>query len=1349
MSARPQNDLRANSDLLALVRTEFRTLPLRDLLSKPPRVLLGVTQGASDILADLDIHSVFDLATSAAFDSATKLVGGASSLDSPLYQLGAATADLVRETEAAGVALADLQYLPIKALDRVPEAIADAVAAALDVQSVRDMALYPPYVAARTILDTVFFPENAAGADPERPADLLPRTGEYPTERVQYTTLLLDEIPHEQDEPIVDLTGPSFKPLDLGVLAKADAGFKKTAFGALLTFNQSWFAQGVTLGQLLHSAALAPGESTRIAVVDWTRKSRAGETEVIAEQDDLTNDMAQNRSISEVTSAVADEAQGGFSESNTRTRSTQEGTSSAAELSAPFGGLFGGPSGSIGHTSSEATGQAHSDSYSTSWGHREIGSMMAQNINDRTHQHAHSNRSRRASVVKEVSQTEHEGVSTRVLANYNHMHALTVQYYEVVQVYRVEVSVARADRVVFIPVQLVDFTKDDIVRRFQGVLQRNAMSYAIREALRNLDTIEITPDRNTHFVVLGDTIARFANVALRSQTSLSAMSRLRLGVPELPQAEPAPTSDAAPKSAVAAQAATESAVAAQAATESAVAAQSATAEAAVAIEARGVKLKDALTVTAQMNDKLWQTDQTVRLAGLLNRLVLRPDSNALFLPTDVFVEGGAVDADGATLRVVFRTLQGAVISKVSPESPAALSNIGRISLAGSSASRAVEATVTLTLNRNGVRFPIELPAVQVAKGAKGETRVVVLKPGGVNENIKQHLMDHRMYYSQAVFRSLDATQLAFLLAGYGVTVDGKTVPVAQVVEPMPIRYVGNYLAFKMNSDPSSDESWAKWLDEKGIHLGRTKEDIVPLGTGGTFAEAVLGRSNSAEKLDITRFWNWQDSPTPLQPTEIAAIQTGSRATSEDTKPGSLSSPIINITSPASLPDPAGTAAVLSAIQNGNMFRDMSGLSATIGLTQAALQATQAGASTAGQQAGENMNNLLKANTERQRVAAEMITSLAKTAASAYTGGLAGGGGGGISGGGNHSQDGAKINYFDKTAGQGAPGAASSSGGGPMGTVTGGGPVAPVTGGGSSGGGSTSGLSGLSGLYDSPYTTSSGYSQNPAALAATWGDGQPRSALFEKALYTFASETGAEDLAGAAAAKNVQKKELNCVGEFAWDPAITDATEIAELAANRWAPQTDDFVAVVGGNALSTPSFGELLGAILSEADGSVARVNLFTHANKGMVAFSGHIQQGAISAQVMLNVNGPGDNMTAMDPTSMTNLSQPGVNFKAPKAIRGKTVFTVEDVRKKFAPGAMFVLYACHSGQAKAFMDEINAFFGIKVVGFTPVVAYFPPPQNVPNKFQRAGEKIGLGVGGTAVTDWRGLINDPSAITSP
>ncbi len=60
--------------------------------------------------------------------------------------------------------------------------------------------------------------------------------------------MLLDEIPLDDGVQIVDVASAAFKPIDLALLAKADAGFKKTAFGALLTFNQSWYAQGVTVG---------------------------------------------------------------------------------------------------------------------------------------------------------------------------------------------------------------------------------------------------------------------------------------------------------------------------------------------------------------------------------------------------------------------------------------------------------------------------------------------------------------------------------------------------------------------------------------------------------------------------------------------------------------------------------------------------------------------------------------------------------------------------------------------------------------------------------------------------------------------------------------------------------------------------------------------------------------------------------------------------------------------------------------------------------------------------------------------------------------------------------------------
>src|SRR5690606_23414818 len=215
--------------------------------------------------------------------------------------------------------------------------------------------------------------------------------------------------------------------------------FSTLGLGMLLTLNQSWFVQGVTLGHLLHSMALAAGESTRIAVVDWSRKTSAGQTELLGETEELSQDATRNRSISEVTEAVAKEAQSGFSRTESESTTKQAGVSAGISIG-PFGA---GASASIAKTNTSA------ESYATSAGSREVGTSMLQNADDRTHQKAHAARTRRASVVREVSQTEHKEISTRVITNYNHMHALTVQYYEVLQVYRTETSIARCDRVVF------------------------------------------------------------------------------------------------------------------------------------------------------------------------------------------------------------------------------------------------------------------------------------------------------------------------------------------------------------------------------------------------------------------------------------------------------------------------------------------------------------------------------------------------------------------------------------------------------------------------------------------------------------------------------------------------------------------------------------------------------------------------------------------------------------------------------------------------------------------------------------------------------------------------------------
>ena len=127
----------------------------------------------------------------------------------------------------------------------------------------------------------------------------------------------------------------------------------------------------------------------------------------------------------------------------------------------------------------------------------------------------------------------------------------------------------------------------------------------------------------------------------------------------------------------------------------------------------------------------------------------------------------------------------------------------------------------------------------------------------------------------------------------------------QVAEPIPLRIVGNALAFKINTDPVNDAEWRQFMASRGLTIGQAKIDIVPLSSGGIFAEAVLGRFNCAERLDLSRFFNWQDSPIPIQPTDIAAIQTGTRAQAENLTTGQFSAPLVNITPSVALPDPTG------------------------------------------------------------------------------------------------------------------------------------------------------------------------------------------------------------------------------------------------------------------------------------------------------------------------------------------------------------------------------------------------------------------------------------------------------------
>jgi len=865
------------------------------------------------------------------FGAARRIADAAEDPNSEMALSGAVPLDLV-DLPARAIPVGELQMESVERLRGVSAATATQMASTLSIVTIRDAAFWPPYLAARQVVNITLGGTDEE-IDQELPAELVPRMGRYPTERLQYDLLLLDKVvepapdlhigTHVAAAPRPPVRGPIASaglpleragPLDVAVAVSADAGFQKPALGALVTFTQSWYTLGLSLGHLLHALALAPGESTRIAVVDWSRRSSTESGESVSESDGLQSSLDRGRSISEVANAVAHELQ------------TGEGTSFGAGASLALGegggaagggeyGMFKGAA-AAGHSTGFSAGAGFARSWASSAGTRDISAETTQRIIDSTHQASTMVRSRRATAIREISQSEHETLSTRSVTNFNHMHALTVQYYEIVQVYKTVNELARVQRCIFIPMRPVDFSSRAIVARFRAVLAAAALTPAVRA------TILSTPNA----VVL--TAARRSQPWSQGNLDmLGALFNTTVGYPEGDE----------------------------------------------------IVLPRNLQPWGLM---LGQTDDPTNTREFpFDTVVLEFDGGATrALPITELAANQASDL--GRKYVDFRTALG------TGENAKDFWNVRAISLRRKAGKEdfAGEIFVTAAIYPYGTTGGAtqgrgSLPLMLRVEANEALVRVCSIARTVSNDDLASHFADNSLYYSQVIWRSLDAPTLGLLLSPY--TLQGR--PLVELVDPTPLAVAGNYLVFRTYAE---DAAWSAFLKDKGLQVGRVRESLVPLPSGGVFAEAVLGRANSAEKLDITRFWNWQDSPIPIAAPEIAALQSGSRAQAEDLVPGRLGEPTVNIITGQDLPDPQGMSGVLAAIQNGNMFRDMSGLNATIGFAQSAMTRAFDAARDAAAQAGDNA-----------KTAADVLkTMYSKGGASGGSGGAGGGETGSASGG---------------------------------------------------------------------------------------------------------------------------------------------------------------------------------------------------------------------------------------------------------------------------------------------------------------------------------------------------------------
>ncbi|MFE6049902.1 hypothetical protein ACFQ6N_04030 [Kitasatospora sp. NPDC056446] len=980
------------------------------------------------------------------------------------------------------------------------------------------------------------FEVDKAMLDGPTPKDLLPTTGNYPTEIVRYRSVVLTDIPGAK--PARALTGA----IDLG--EENLPFYNRPAEGMIVTTEQSWSAQGVTLGRLLHSLALAPGESTRVAVVDWQRTTRATGTETASEAETLAGTTDQNRSISEVANAIAREEQYGNSLGFQSSQSSSSGGSVGVAL---FGIGAGG-----NWSKSSNTGIATSVSRST--GVKSVAQEATQRISARTQQLATAARSRNMTVVRETTQTEKDQVLTRVVTNYNHMHAMSVQYYEVVQVYSVTTKPTKLERCLFIPLQELTFTHTSL-QRYKEVLASVApVDWAAKiraanpfdTAVRRLDACsapEVPTRQEFDGVELADIAASTMGVyGVRKADG----SPVRFD-PATQRWNALPTTGlsggltriAPGKNTVWALRATDNAIVqfdgttwrTDPATGWGLRIACGTDDSVYVvgtnnvIHQRGQSSWSNLGITADDiavtgKDKLWYSRQGVvyersgtnwvqRSATGVQRLsatsdgalwaVVQPQSSTETMP--LLVESGATTmvrptADGlqsvtglaqiasaAAADYWVRMNNGTVRRILGRETPVAFDDqpkedssyasridvwsddtairgiqiifpshtfgcgdiaasgtqqatytfgaadklisydawsgkTARGSLAGlrlkmtsGVANFGVAATTTvapdLSEDAGGASAICGLFGSTVKSGSR--TYVASLgfhvRGGNVPQSVLDHLNDNRRHYSQAVWANADELTLSRILANYSYAPAGSTaapVPLGTLLDPKPIAATGNYLGFRWNF--ASEEERQEWTDSRKASdntFGAPVTNTIAIATNGVFAEAVLGRSNSAEKIDLTRFWNWKDSPLQITPADIAPVSTASRAQNLDTTAPGMGVSQAKFAPTVVMPDPNGLQAV-QAIATANLFRDMSGLNT---MSQVLVKGIEA-AATNDKEAGVRAQEALKTATEHLQKMAQIAVDAAGKAAPLVTGGA---------GGGNLSALGGMLNQGSKAA----------------------------------------------------------------------------------------------------------------------------------------------------------------------------------------------------------------------------------------------------------------------------------------------------------------------------------------------
>lgn len=744
------------------------------------------------------------------------------------------------------------------------------------------------------------------------------------------------------------------------------------AFGHLIEYRQRFYSNGYSLGNIITAEGLAPGQVKKIAVLDWKRSQTSSREESMSYRDELEASTDHTQDFEELQSAMLSEHSSGGSSSSVK--------STTASLGAAIGGVFPGGifgiAGGVGTTRSSANSKAWQDSS------RNTSANMNSHLADKTKQAAKNIRNQRATVISTDTQLESEGARTEVLANYNHCHAITNVFFEVLRHVAVKQQVSGVSECIFVPLLISEFTKEKIYR-WKEHLKNTMLSNPVLRKKIGLGFDALERKMST------DGYANFPNGSYADEKILEIYGEL-----EAELNISMPVDDYNPN-----------------ATGNKYTLNQTKWERLISIGGlfssggfNGILSKIGNTTLAN-KVSVFNKEYAPKIAtNILKKLVIKANGNET-LPLDftlsnsytpdkkvkVFVRSKGVDfglkrneINNITFDIGQLTFGGITIS---------LNDLGTKAVIKSAKlyyrtkySTGILCSSATVENDLGYGDPVVLytpPDNQELKNQRKEDDLALQNLIAIcNENMERlHASIWMTMSEQKIFFLLDGIKLPREIDGIALPdgVAGKSV--ASIVNSKPIGVVGNSLVFRVtdgiNVDPiyrivdmNAEDPQAeidKIIEARQIPVEDLTEMYQPITpvepyqisfpTGGYFMETIIGACNSCEKIDDSRFWKWEEHPIPITPSDIQPVSLDTRYQQPlDTKPTEFPQSNISIQNIPQGTQPTGLGASLDLLGKSGLFKDITGLEGTQNLASKGMDISKGAMESAMSNAVSAMNS---------------------------------------------------------------------------------------------------------------------------------------------------------------------------------------------------------------------------------------------------------------------------------------------------------------------------------------------------------------------------------------------------------